>query len=423
MHTPSLAQTYRDCSQFAMPPRRRDHADAWYRNMAANPWSAVVLVFGLILTQSGGGPPLVEWVRAQWEPTAEQACVDNIINSSLSLSPLFPHVPRALDAELRPYIGTVDSRYVVLVGPRGCGKSVGIVAAAQNHTGVIRVTLSDSSVSVYASVLAKVCPEYPVPAALDEHTLGNLFRAATQEWERRGGKAGAWAPTVVAEVDRGATDAVVLEVAKSIKRLGSDTKSCRAVMVLSDAHAAFGLPKDDARIEIVWVGDLSRQEANTLLDHLKFLPLGLAYDGVDVNEQLRERVFTVLGTRPARLEQLVSKVAGGVELEAFLESVMDDARDILGRLTKPDKTMTSQEAEDMKQLARELLASPLGAVQASSFLGVLSKPNVVAELFKLYHAFFYHYPTKTYQFYAPAYRLAAQEMFGAQAGARACMRS
>jgi hypothetical protein len=81
-----------------------------------------------------------------------------------------------MEEYLKEDIGTVDDAYLVLVGPRGCGKSVGIVAAAEGMEGVIVVTLT-SSVSVSAQVIAQVCQDYPVAAAISARKLGDLFRA------------------------------------------------------------------------------------------------------------------------------------------------------------------------------------------------------------------------------------------------------
>jgi hypothetical protein len=292
------------------------------------------------------------------------------------------------------------------------------VAATQNGTGIIRVTFSLDAEPVYQKVLDEVCPVYAALAPpATEHSLAALFREASA---RRGG--GTWVPTVVAEVDRGSTDKVVENVAKALKRLGSDSKSCRAVLVMSDANAAFALPKDDARIELIWVDDFSETEAHAFLNQTDLFPLGIDVleDGTDANALKRQRVFDVAGTRPARLLQLVAKMRGGASLEEYLETVMRDARDVLGRLTKPDASMTSPSAEDMVGLVRALLASPSSSVPAVSFTSVLSKPDKVAPLLKDYHALLYHYETKSYRFYSPAFRLAALEMFGPTSGSLSC---
>jgi hypothetical protein len=120
----------------------------------------------------------------------------------------------------------------------------------------VNTSVKNNPRSVYASVLDEVCPGYLINDRLEvnEHTLGRLFRAASVKWKsQHGDGAGQWAPTVIAEVD----SERVLEVATALKRLGSDTKSCRAFMVLDDVQAAFALPKDDARIELVWVDDFT----------------------------------------------------------------------------------------------------------------------------------------------------------------------
>ena len=70
------------------------------------------------------------------------------------------------------------------------------------------------------------------------------------------------------------------------------------MLVLSDANAAFSLPPDEGRQEIVWVDDFSKAEANAYLSMNNFLLN---------NDKKRNELFQQIGTRPARLEKLVAK--------------------------------------------------------------------------------------------------------------------
>jgi len=381
----------------------------WWQSWTKSAFGAMVLAI-MLHAITPHLPSLLEFCSAYWQSSPEDICIDSILASRAGDVP-DGYVPRpSLDSSFAKYVANADVRYVVSVGPRGCGKSVGIVAAAQNHAGVISITFSgDKDASdVYNRVLAKVCPGFLAPGALvDERFLKDLFGKAITSWKQQGGQ-GFWVPTIIAELDRGSTDGVVVDVAKAIKRLGSDTKSCRAVLVLGDAHAAFALPKDDDRIELLWVDDFTYSEAHLFLDKADFFLTSKD----SASKAQREDVFHRIGTRAARLERMVAKVHDQVELDYFVRNVTDDARDILVRLTKPDLSMKSPSAEDMKHLVFELLDSPSSTVLASTLPGVLSKPNEVAPLLKKYHAVLYHYPSKTYRFYSPAYYHAAVEMFG-----------
>lgn len=351
-----------------------------------------------------------------WNGTPHDVCIDAILASTVGDLPASYVSRPGLTELIGGYIGTAGLHYLVVVGPRGCGKSVGVVAAAHNHTGVIRVTFSEIKGSVNSQILQKVCPEYPLHGAtLDEDLLGGIFRGASAKYGQQHPDAAPWVPTVIAEVDSVTTDSNVATVAKAMKRLGSDTESCRSIIVLSDALAAFALPGDDARIELLWVEDFSQDEAHTYLDATGMLPLGVnrSANGTDLNRAWRESVFDRVGTRPAWLKSLVTKVRDpATQLEPFVENVLHDARDILGRLIKDDPNKKTPTGSDMKRLVVSMLNSTTKMVQTETLDGILGQPNEVAPLMKKYHALMYHHPSKTYRFYTPAFLHAARRLVG-----------
>lgn len=107
--------------------------------------------------------------------------------------------------------------------------------------------------------------------------------------------------------DRSVTNAV----ATALKPLNTDRRSCRVILVLSDADTAFGLPMDEDRQKLVWVEDFTREQASLFFDNVGCLKLGERFDGngTDLNEQLRHRVFEFIGTRPAALEFVATVLA------------------------------------------------------------------------------------------------------------------
>jgi hypothetical protein len=364
--------------------------------------------------ESGMFPWFADRLLEFWNGTPRDACIAAILASTVGDLPVSYVSRPGLTELIGGYIGTAGLHYLVVVGPRGCGKSVGVVAAAINHTGVIRVTFSESRGSVNSQILQKVCPEYPLHGTtLDEDLLGGIFQAASEKYAKQHSDA-KWVPTVIAEVDSETADSSVAKVAKAMKRLGSDTKSCRSIVVLSDALTAFALPGDDARIELLWVEDFTLQEAHTYLNVTGMLPLSVNMsDGTDLNRAWRESVFDRVGTRPAWLESLVTKVRDpATELEPFVEDVLHDARDIVGRLIKDDPSMKIPTGSDMKRLVTAMLKSPTNTVEAETLNGILGKPNEVAPLMKKYHALMYHHPSKTYRFYTPAFLHAARRLVG-----------
>ena len=72
------------------------------------------------------------------------------------------------------------------------------------------------------------------------------------------------------------------------------------ILVLSDANAAFSLPQDEARQDVIWVDDFNKKEAGLFLDNAKFL-MG--------DFKKREEIFEKIGTRVALLARMIQ---GGI---------------------------------------------------------------------------------------------------------------
>ena len=62
-----------------------------------------------------------------------------------------------------------------------------------------------------------------------------------------------WRPTFVVEIDRGAQDRLVKDLARVFKRLSVDLRAAHVILVLSNEVAAFALPSDPTRQKKVWV--------------------------------------------------------------------------------------------------------------------------------------------------------------------------
>jgi hypothetical protein len=83
---------------------------------------------------------------------------------------------------------------------------------------------------------------------------------------------------------------------------------------------------------------------------------------------------------------------------------------VLGRLLSRGISKISPSADDMRVLVNALLALPDASVLTEEFYGVLAVPNQVAPLLKKYPAVLYHFPSKSYRFYTPAYLHAARAL-------------
>lgn len=70
------------------------------------------------------------------------------------------------------------------------------------------------------------------------------------------------------------------------------------IIVLSDAYAAFSLPPDEARQKFIWIEDFTNEEAHQYLNIAQFML---------ENDQKRNEIFAIIGTRVADLKDLVEE--------------------------------------------------------------------------------------------------------------------
>lgn len=155
---------------------------------------------------------------------------------------------------------------------------------------------------------------------------------------------------------------MVYEIATALKNLNSDDlRSCHVILVLGDADAAFGLPKDSARQTLVWVDDFTIDQASRFFDNLRCLPLAARIDGngTDLNLQLRRRVFEHIGTRPADLESVANALARltvGSALDQRVDELIDaqlaDATDVLRDLFEQSASPNGAEFRVARSLPR-----------------------------------------------------------------------
>ena len=221
-----------------------------------------------------------------------------------------------------------------------------------------------------------------------------------------------WIPTLIVEVeDQHATDEIVTNVAKMLKRLCVDHRAARVVLVLADEYAGFALPDDPARQNIVWVEDLSEVEAHAYLDKRHFLLADPKNQkDVEAKRARREELFATVGTRAAFLAKAVDDGEG--ELAAYIQETQQRCEQELHsllRVTTVETPAGVQPKSDFQQLVRDMLKRDDGLPWSATEDYLPPNPHIVAKVFrgKGQHAVMYHLLTDTYQFHRPAVRQAA----------------
>jgi len=308
--------------------------------------------------------------------------------------------------------------YTVAIGPRGGGKSTAVEMAASKRNGTLSVTVTKDS-TMY-EVIAEAIRAAEFKAFGTESLRADGFNIKTDAQlalvmqkaaELRTPHDPSWVPTLIIEVDQHASDEVVTNVAKMLKRLCVDHRAARVVLVLSDAIASFALPNDPSRQELVWVDDLSEVEAHAYLDKRHFLladPKNLT--DVEAKRALREELFATVGTRASFLAKAVD--IGEGELAVYILAMQRGGEQELYSLLAVTTVKTpdgAQPKSDFQQLVRDMLKRDDGLPLSATRGYLPPSPADVTGVFRMKgrHAVMYHTPTDTYQFHLPAHRRAA----------------
>ncbi len=329
------------------------------------------------------------------------------------------YIRHPLEASLSSLIGHKGGQYVVVVGPKGCGKSTLVQhVMASNPIGVIPVSMSNEFKDLYGAISVTLNSD---EKTWNIKTLANLFNSTKTRARSSTGFSSDWVPTVVVELDRGTTDESVRNIARDIKLLCSDSGLCRGVLVLSDALAAFAVPKDP-RVKFFWVDDFAEDLAHRYYDSLNFLvgPSEVedtcfrsslaACPELSTNYSLRSKIFSTIGTRVSDLRFLVENTRENISLiETYLEEKIDDCettlKSLFGHEGKPS-------GANFEEVARSILKSPTKSVKMVSLdykNGLVSPPNA-ATVLKNFHGLLYHIPSKSYRFYSRCHETAAKRM-------------
>jgi hypothetical protein len=327
------------------------------------------------------------------------------------------YVPRPFfEAQLTPHVAHASQDYIVVVGPRGVGKSRVVDAVVADRPGVLLVDLGESQSvvdAIFSALGENLVSDFPERSA---NVLKDLFQRVAVRHRRMHPAEPDWVPTLVVEVHSGKDgQAMVYSVATVAKSLNTDKRCCRVILVLGDVDAAFGLPSDGFRQTLVWIDDFTSDEANQFFDNVCCLPLRQRFDAnnTDLNDRLRRRWFEFVGTRPAALEFVANQLARvpiaslDERVDALISEQMTQATRVLGKLFEQEG---SPSGADFQRLVETMLQEPDRAVSAETLNGDLKIPEVATTILRKYHALMYHVPSGTYRFYSPTFLHAARKL-------------
>ena len=373
------------------------------RELKALYWQAVVGAVAAVTGVAVATVAVQNWWQERSETIANTAAdvllkskVDDVMELSEAVKKDVlvprPRLAVALTGHLE------KSAYAVVEGPRGTGKTTGVLLALCGKPGVLRVKMTSEFDACVAIAKALRMPN------ADTMTQTILEDVLVKTRTSKGGR-----PTIVAEFSRNKnSDAYGKGQVGVLKELCVDKGLVNVVIVLSDADAAFAMPKDSYRQNKIWVDDFNEVDAHTYLDNLGA-------------PELRDELFYQAGTRPLHL--LRAAETGFTE---FIEFTQGDAQKEIRALLHLEGPTEKSSGPAFKQLIIDLLEntrdgwSLQGFDESAENLGLpssstdeyLTAPEVVADLYKTKcHAVLYHQSSDTWRFHSTSHRRAAERMF------------
>jgi GTPase SAR1 family protein len=204
-----------------------------------------------------------------------------------------------------------DDTYVVLYGPKGCGKSLLVEKCINNRQGVVSVLVSSVfEKSAILEVLTRKIMGKGAPAATEEELQSAL----------EGAEVNGILATLVFEIERSdnSDQIACVDAVRSLSKQFAQV--CNCIIVLSEAKAIIVFGRDLQREKYILVPNLtvdqakmfirSRRGVNTVVD--------------EEEEKMNKRLFDNVGTNPAMLLSFVNRQ--GASLDDFIQRQLDFAK-------------------------------------------------------------------------------------------------
>ena len=273
--------------------------------------------------------------------------------------------------------------YTIIVGAKGAGKTSAVARVLRETKGVVALLVSDKDTaeSLILKLVKKCGIEVKQGLDIDLEEFGPVLLKAT---EIRKGRP----ITIVFEVERTSASVAILNLIKNFAKYLAVYAS--VIIVLSEANAGlvFG---DDKRQEIIWVGEMSTEEAK---EYARKLHPG-------VSDADLELLFDKVGKLPLKILNSMTALKEGIPVAQIIEDAVLAAKADLVAFT-------------LKPILAALKATPDG-VDVSAFDGVeqkgvnLAQPKQVAVAMKETNCLVYHMPSKEYRLASRAHRTALMQ--------------
>jgi energy-coupling factor transporter ATP-binding protein EcfA2 len=337
---------------------------------------------------------------------------------------------KTLESFLRKPIAA-GGRYMVVVGPRGAGKSTlasHVLSKMGKAVLVVEIDAPSATVPELKSLVLQGALKqyashskslYATTTPVKDGDLADRLKAAASARGEEG-----WRPTLALEITSSAGGELIKNACRVLKQLTHDQQLCHGILVLSSSFAVAELTDDKDRQHFLRVGAFSRDEASAYLD-------------ANFKAHLREEVATIAAVAAVKerilpLTTLPNKVRGLTEAVRSSTSAADfvaraDAwasefeaaahRDVKGANTNElniiIRNKTGQErCFPMRDLMRELINTGAPAelptatcdLPASKFASIIRTSQEAKAVFNV------DLVSKTVDFASGAHRQAAAEL-------------
>ena len=222
-----------------------------------------------------------------------------------------------VEAKISNFLDSDCTKYCVVYGAKGVGKSEVVDHTAIGRRSVVKVpvTTIGTREELVALIMSKLTGK---KISLDIDKLIEILKKC---------KTDGFIPTIIFDVERASSSshertAVLQDVRSLAKAL---IGYCRSIIVLSEANAVLELGKDKSREKFIFVDEMAESEARQFLK----------VRGANFSDKEMRYIFDSIGTSPVVLIDLMSEIPK-IPLHDFVEKVLGDAdQDLVDFSLKP----------------------------------------------------------------------------------------